>query len=71
MQVTYMEELFVQHFTELHPYAHTHSIESYLCLLQWEIPDFEFVPDTILKGLRISTYGSGCSRMAIGAVRIL
>lgn len=59
MQVTYTEELFVQHFTELHPYTFTPTaLKAIFAYYEWEIPDFEFVPDTILKDWKEYAYGS-------------
>ena len=59
MQVTYTEELFVQHFIELHPYAFTPTaLKAIFAYYELEDPDFEFVPDNILKDWKEYAYGS-------------
>ena len=59
MQVSYTEELFVQHFKELHPYAFTSAaLKAIFNYYELEDPDFEFVPDTILTDWKEYAYGS-------------
>ena len=59
MQVTYTEDLFVQHFKELHPYAFTSvALKAIFNYYELEDPDFEFVPDTILTDWKEYAYGS-------------
>ena len=59
MQVTYTEDLFVQHFTELHPYAFTPTaLKAIFAYYEWEDPDFEFVPDNVLTAWKEYAYGS-------------